>query len=553
MARESAPLRTGGTHPQSEAAPHPDSGRGFLSPPPEVAITNAFVRPFDNVVATARTCYSAKGIVTEEDVAGPPGADEALRADKAARRDDLARDLYKAGHHTTLQHAHFQFALSNVSRHFIWSFLHSHPFYNSEQVSQRYVKVKPGTYAVPPMDGKSLAIYHETIAAQNDAYEALARALLPRVSHEYFKRFPARGRSPESWARDIGKKSQETARYVLPVATFAWLYHTVSGLTLLRYYRTCALYDTPLEQKLVVEAMVQELLRLDPSYRILLEQPVPEEDSIEFEVMQRNLTHNRGSGAFLREFDSGLDGLTSKLVDHPARNQETLAQSVREIFGLTRALLSDEEAVALAMDPSQNRWLGETLNTTTHTKISKALFHVHYTFRKRISHTADSQNQRHRMTPGSRPILAAHFSEEPDYVTPAIITEEPQASKIYSEAMERSWDGIGELRAAGVEDELALYLLPNAVAVRFTESSDLLNLRHKMAMRLCYNAQEEIWRASLEEARQIAEVNPLIGRYLLPPCTLRKMAGNTPICPEGKRYCGERVWTYDLDRFARII
>jgi thymidylate synthase ThyX len=215
--------------------------------------------------------------------------------------------------------------------------------------------------------------------------------------------------------------------------------------------------------------------------------------------------------------------------------------------------MGDEEAVALALDPSRNRWLGETLNTTTHTKLSRALFHVHYTFRKRLSHTADSQNQRHRMTPASRPILAAHFSGEPDYVTPAVVAAEAAARAAFDQAMERSWEGIARLKSLGVEDEFALYLLPNAAAIRFTESTDLLNLRHKMAMRLCYNAQEEIWRASLEEARQISEVNPLIGRYLLPPCTLRMMARSYPICPEGKRFCGERVWTYALDQFARVI
>jgi thymidylate synthase ThyX len=72
--------------------------------------------------------------------------------------------------------------------------------------------------------------------------------------------------------------------------------------------------------------------------------------------------------------------------------------------------------------------------------------------------------------------------------------------------------------------------------VRFTESADLLNLRHKHAMRLCYNAQEEIWRASVEEALQIREVHPLIGSYLLPPCGLRESAATKPYCPEGDRY-----------------
>ena len=32
------------------------------------------------------------------------------------RRDALAKDLYAAGHHTTFQHAHFQFALDRISK-----------------------------------------------------------------------------------------------------------------------------------------------------------------------------------------------------------------------------------------------------------------------------------------------------------------------------------------------------------------------------------------------------------------------------------------------------
>src|SRR2546425_2666442 len=109
--------------------PRPQSSLfGFSSPPPRVRLIHAFDRPFENVVATARTCYSAKGIVTEDQASARP-----------ERRDALARSIYAAGHHTTFQHAHFQFALEKVSRQVFLSFLHSHPLYNSQQVSQRYV------------------------------------------------------------------------------------------------------------------------------------------------------------------------------------------------------------------------------------------------------------------------------------------------------------------------------------------------------------------------------------------------------------------------------
>src|SRR6266446_2896213 len=232
----------------------------FLSPAPEVAITNAFARPFDNVVATARTCYSGSGIVRDAQILGDPEAPAATREERRRRRDALARDLYQAGHHTTLQHAHFQFALSNVSRQFLWSFLHSHPFYNSEQVSQRYVTVKPGNYAVPPLAGQARTVYEETIARQQAAYEDLCRLLVRPASDAYYRSFPSRRRLAARYAKEIQKKAQEVARYVLPVATFAYLYHTVSGLTLLRYHRVCREPDTPLEQRLVVGRMVEELL-----------------------------------------------------------------------------------------------------------------------------------------------------------------------------------------------------------------------------------------------------------------------------------------------------
>jgi thymidylate synthase ThyX len=101
--------------------------------------------------------------------------------------------------------------------------------------------------------------------------------------------------------------------------------------------------------------------------------------------------------------------------------------------------------------------------------------------------------------------------------------------------------------------EAATYLLPNALAIRFIESSDLLNLHHKHRMRLCYNAQEEIWQACLDEALQIREAEPAIGRWLLPPCAVRQLAGRRPFCPEGERFCGIPVWRLQPTEFKRIV
>ncbi|HEX5134330.1 MAG TPA: FAD-dependent thymidylate synthase, partial [Thermoanaerobaculia bacterium] len=225
------------------ALPQTSSNFSFSSPRPSVRLVHAFERPFENVVATARTCYSSKGIVTEDQASAKP-----------ERRDALARSIYEAGHHTTFQHAHFQFAIENVSRHFLWSFLHSHPFYNSEQVSQRYVEVKAGNYAVPPMLPAERELFEATARKQEAAYRRLTELLVPIAGERYFGLFPGRGRDArrEKWSGAIQKRAQEIARYVLPVATFAYLYHTVSGVTLFRYWRLCETYDAPLEQREVV-------------------------------------------------------------------------------------------------------------------------------------------------------------------------------------------------------------------------------------------------------------------------------------------------------------
>ena len=526
--------------------------QAFSSAEPKVTLVNTFARPFDNAVATARTCYSSKGIITAEQVAGE-GLEEEKREERRQKRDDLARSIYKAGHHTTLQHAHFQFALENVSRQFIWSFLHSHPFYNSEQVSQRYVTVDTRQVAMPPLAGEAAGVYQETVDFQTQAYLSLTEKLKGLVEREYLARFRHADPKGKKVVTAVQKKAQEVARYVLPVATFAYLYHTVSGLTLLRYWRLCQTFDAPLEQRLVVGKMVEAVLEAAPEYRAIMEQPLAFEETAEAQMAGGFQNGGATHKTFREEFDASLGGLTSRLVDYSKEGEKMLASSVREVFGLPASALSDDQAIELALDPSKNKYLGETLNVTTHSKLARTLFHPHYTFRKKLSHTGDSQDQRHRMTPASRPILNALTLDEPDYLVPVLLEQDPALAREFAGIMERTWDGIVKLRKLGVSEEFASYLLPNAVSVRFTESSDLLNLHHKHAMRLCYNAQEEIWKASLDEAQQVREIHPRIGKWLLPPCGLRSRAGTRPVCPEGERFCGVVVWKKDLKEYQRVI
>jgi len=518
-----------------------------FSPEPVVRLENYFQQPYNLAIATARTCYSSK-VIGPEDV----DRDDAARA----QRDRIAESIYRAGHHTTIQHPTFQFVLEKVSRQFIWSFLHAHQFYNSEQVSQRFVEVKPEHFAIPPLEEQAREVYLRAVHEQMEAYHTLAGLVEPTVSREYRRIFPQRDVAEKRWQSAINKRCQEVARYCLPVATHAHLYHTVSGITLHRYWRLCQQLDAPLEQRLVIQKMVDEVCRVDPKFMAMAKDPIPLEQTLEYQVFSEfhQPTANGSGRAFVDEFDRALGAYCSRLIDYKVHAQDVMAQAVRSVLGLRTDQLADAQALELVLDPVRNPYLSDSLTLTTMSKLARAMVHPHFTFKKKLSHTADSQDQRHRMVPASRPVLARHVvAERPDYIVPALVRETPLALEFFEQAMARTWEAIRALLGLGVPTEYALYLLPNAFPIRFEESGDLLHFHHKWVQRLCYTAQEEIWSACREEVLQVTERFPEIGRYIQAPCWPRAQAGIRPTCPEGDRFCGVAVWKIPVAEYQRII
>ena len=98
--------------------------------------------------------------------------------------------------------------------------------------------------------------------------------------------------------------------------------------------------------------------------------------------------------------------------------------------------------------------------------------------------------------------------------------------------MARAWAAKNRLLALGVPIEFALYVLPNAKVIRFVESGPLIALLHKWTMRTCFNAQEEIYEASMEEVAQVRAVHPRLARFIGPPCVVRNGLVS-PRCTEG--------------------
>jgi len=424
-------------------------------------------------------------------------------------------------------------------------------------VSQRYVEVKEGNFVIPPLEDKARELYKAMVHDQMRAYFELQELSQAAIADEYYRIFPARKRTPEKWEEAIHKKKLEFARYVLPVATTAFLHHSVSGLTMLRYHKLCQQFDTPLETRAVAQKMIDIGRKEDPDYFSKATDPVPLEQTPEYAMFTsffRDRQVNPDAARFTRDYDARMGGLQSKLIDWKVNAERTVAQSVRDVFGASEEQLSDDASIEALMHPAKNPLLGSTLNVTTMSKLCRAMHHPHYTFLKKISHTADSQDQRHRMTPATRPIMAGHFNPaEPDCIWPVAYEKHPGLLEYAMLVTKRVWKNIGQLLDNGTPWEFAQYLLPNATAVRFTESGDLLNLYHKWHTRLCYLAQEEIWRTCREEVEQVAEVHPRLAKHISAPCTLRKEANLSPYCPEGKRFCGVPVWKLDVKDYERTI
>lgn len=494
---------------------------------PEVRLRNTFHVPYDDAIAAARTCYSKRVIDADE-----------INDGQRARIGPLT---YEGGHHTVYQHATFEFALSGISRQLAWCFLHNFPFYNTEQQSQRYVKLgEPSAYVPPELQGEARALYTRSIEDAWRAYAELTKRLEPGVMEvlSQLRRLPRRLNRgyADTVRREAGKKSIETARYVIPIACHTAMVYTVSGITLHRLRRMVSVGDAPVEARRVVDTMVKQVHEFDPDFFDRIGEPPYEADEVvEFQAAPPGACDT----AALAAFDESLGGLRARLVDWSARGPEVVADAVRHVLG--RPGLGDAEALELVLNPARNHYHLDLMNISFHSPLMRTLNHAHYTFRKKLSHTADSQDQRHRMVPGSRPLLTRCVPMTPDVVEPELIASDPACSGIFRQTVEAQWHARAELLRLGASPETALYVLPNALALRFEESGNLLHLLHKWNMRTCLNAQREIYEASMDEVEQVRALHPQLVKYVGPPCVVRNGLA-TPRCTEGSHFCGVPVW-----------
>ena len=510
----------------------------IASPAPKVELLRYFEKPFDFSISAARTCYSPRVINTAE-----------ITEDQKKR---IGGGCFEGGHHTVFQHATFSFGLENISRQFVWSFLHSHPFYNSEQSSQRYVRLNEIKATTPPIEGaENLKLYKKAITRSWETYNQLSEILLGdviKIHEEIFNRKV----TDDKEKKKLSKKAIEIARYVTPLAAHTSMVHTLSGLTLYRLHKVINTLPTQWEQRIVIGEMINAVKKADPDFFMFVQDPVPLEETPEYKFFQSQLQKTPPNpDKFNQEFDSQLGKYRSKLVSYLEDGPALMADAVRATMGLTKGQMNDDDAIDSVLNPAKNIYLTETLNVSSVSPLMRAMNHPYFVFKKKLSHACDSQNQRHRMTTASRPVMIFLDTKTPDYITPYQITRNKEAHKVYDNYMKEIWEYKNELLERGVPVEHAQYVLPNAVALRLVESSNYSNLYHKWRLRSCLDAQREIWELTVEEMDQVREKFPQLMKYNGPDCVVRIKADVRPFCTQGNLWCGQPVWAWKELKFEK--
>jgi len=431
--------------------------------------------PTNIAVASARSCYVGKSIVEPEKV------------ENWNKKNELLDSIFKAGHHTTLQHYHFTILIEDMSRHLIWRLLHSHMFYNSEQVSQRYAKMRIENFYIPKnVNSEEWSEYYKKMFGY---YEMFCEKLEPIIK----KKLPKFQKSISA------KKAQEMARYILPVGMKAHLYHTINVTTALRYINVAKyLPEAQNEAIEFVSLLEKEMLKIDKDLRPL----------IEFAKKER---------AVFPEIDL----------------KKFRAENSVKVFDVINYDFNINENYAGVLRAS-NLFLDESLLGGFNSYI-------------KLSLSADAQNQRHRRSPAIRPSLESIYKQ--DFYIPPIIKEYLESE--YKDAIEYSYKFF-EKQIEKIEFGEAIYALTNAHNIEIIEKDDFNEFTHKSQMRLCYNAQQEIFDIIYSQISQLKEQGVNVNNFL-PPCAVRYNSKIKPYCPEGDRFCGVKVWKLDFDEYKRDI
>ena len=403
---------------------------------------------------------------------------------------DVETNLFRTGHHTTLQHFYLTFEIDGIAIGDITFGLHlASPFYNSDQRSGRFCArmfAEPDYDAIigyvktywPKLSQSAMVeiAYYVRLAVgfyQAKLSQATAKAIeflkieRPKASEKYFE-------------QNGPKIAQEQLRMVMPVLFPTGFVFTVNLSALVAMYRAAW---SPSMRAITTEMAKLTVARY-PELAFMFE---PEK---------------RRKIDWAPEYsDTG----------------ESIAAPRCELinFYAPRGIVPPEPELLNPVDLLH--FTPETMDNGVASVVTRV----------ELSTATMGQDQRHRTIGRSSPKFTGRF-----YLPPILkaLNFEIEAEKTMS-----VWRGL----RGSVPDTLHTILAPYGAMVSYVKRGSLNAVLHEQGKRLCWCAQEEIYhlgialRAALiktddSSAKELAE-------HLEPPCY------RSGICAEGKRYCGREM------------
>lgn len=166
-----------------------------------------------------------------------------------------------------------------------------------------------------------------------------------------------------------------------------------------------------------------------------------------------------------------------------------------------------------------------------HKEERRELEQVQFTFQIPISLSILTHLTRHRM----HSLLVPEFLPMWDFnnfVTPATISSNEIALKLYTDAVNKNIQVLEEFKSAGVIEEDLVHFYLGCQMLNVVTTLNARTAQWICRMRCCNKAQWQIRNIAKEIAKQIKEVSPLLGKGLGSTCV------TDLICNEGKECCG---------------
>lgn len=411
---------------------------------------------------------------------------------------DVEKRLFKVGHHTTLQHSFFSFAIEGIAVGDVTFGLHlTHPFYNSDQRSGRYC----GTmFSAADYHGIDRYLEHYWGGAVGcDARDQIIEYVKSGIEL-YQMNMPAATGAAEQMIREerpnypekliaatAAKIAQEQLRVFIPVIVPTALVFTVNLTVLAAMYRVA--WSPVLRD--VFRKMATIVVEKHPDVAYMFDIPV-----------------------FADENE--MDFLFSDLVAWSA-GVEVLEKPV--------FTLGDILSSGFIMPPSHHKHPVDLLQFSPHYMEGRM---SRMSGVARVSVATFGQDQRHRTIARSAPVFGCEM-----YLPP--IAAQMSLHQAAGQLFAKWRDEI--CRIPGIPNSLMAVLAPYGAVVTYDKSGDFLAVTHEQSKRLCWCAQEEIYHLSQATREEVLRCVPAAhadkaAAMFQPPCLEEGK------CGEGARYCG---------------